>query len=208
MGTQRGHRVPRRGFTLLELMIALTLTAIAAGVAGTALSAARGASARVADHRRHGEAELRLRAALADMLRHTPAAESVNEALLSIERNATGATLQFLSRGVRPPFGTGPVWRVRLTHDSDGLLLRAEPLAADSAEPPLLMRLPDAQALDVLVLERATGLDASRWRPDWPLVQSRPAAVALTWSRDPDTREAGAEATLVVALDPLEAGRP
>jgi general secretion pathway protein J len=212
MPTWRGRLRPRRGFTLLELLLAITLTAIAAGAAGTALSAARTASARVATHRAQGEAASRFRAMLTDLLHHAPAAEAVSEPLLVIGRDAVGTTLQFLSQGVRPPFGTGPVWRVRVSRDGDRLLLRADPLGADRSEPSVMMALTDMASFEVLALERANGLEGARWRPDWPLAQRRPAALALSWTRrdadDAPGRDGGQDAPFVVALDPLEAGRP
>jgi general secretion pathway protein J len=208
------HRLPRsrQGFTLLELMMALTLTAIAAGVAATALSAARSARARVAAHRTHGEADTRLRALLADLLRHAPAAEAVSEPLLTIGRDASGATLQFLSRGVRPPYGTGPIWRVQLARDGERLLLRADALGVAGTagtDAPVVMAVEDVASFEVLALEPANGREAARWRTDWPLAQRRPAAVALSWTRGDAAGPANAtRAPFVVALDPLEAGRP
>lgn len=197
----------RRGFTLLELMLALTLTAIAAGTAGVALSAARHASTRVAEHRRVGEADTRFRSLLADMLRHAPAAEQVSEPLLTISRDVAGTTLQFLSQGVRPPFGTGPVWRVQLRQERAGLLLHASVLADDAREVPVIMQLEGATAFDVVVLERARGFEAASWRADWPVAQSRPTAVGVSWSTTMP-RATNQARDFVVALDPLAAERP
>lgn len=212
MPVRYGRLRPRPAFTLLELLIAITLTALAAGVAGAALSAARTARARVATHRARGEAETRFRAMLTDLLRHAPAPASVSEPLLVIGRDATGPTLQFLSQGLRPPFGTGPVWRVRVSRADDGLTVRADAIGSEVMAPAVVMHLDATASFEVLALEGATGRDGARWRPDWPLAQRRPAAVALSWARVSPDRAPGAvgeeRATLVVALDPLDGGRP
>lgn len=193
-------RDARRGFTLLELMLALTLTAIAAGVAGTALFTARRASESVRAQRAQGESELRFRAALRDLLRHAPDAAQVDVPLLQVQSSTEGARLEFLSTGVRPPFGTGTVWRVILTSDSTGLLLRAMPLRAEEPEVPVEYRVPGATALQVEVMEGA-GDEPTRgaWRTDWPVPQMRPAAISLQW-RAADRTEA---TPMVVRLAPL-----
>ena len=121
-----------RGFTLLELLMAIVLTAVAVAIAAGALRAASDARVRVATHREHLERETRLRSALSDMLRHAPSAESVLEPLLVTDADARGTTrLVFLSQGVRAPFGTGRIWRVELSVDQDSLVLAAWPHVQD-----------------------------------------------------------------------------
>lgn len=198
----------RRGFTLLELIMALVLTAIAVTMASAALRTATVARERVAAHRDTMERDVRFRAMLTDMLRHPPSAESVDEPLLSILSTQNPAAkgsgrLVFLSKGVRAPYGTGTTFRVTLDVVNDGLVLEAEPIGASGDRTTLRTLLPGVSALTVRVLEarvgQTTGAAASSggWRTDWPLAQMRPAAIALnlaaTEPRPP----------LVVALDPL-----
>ena len=101
-------RAARSGFTLVELMVALTLTAIAAGVAGGTMMAARRTGERVEAHKQENEAEVRLRAVLTDMLRHAPPGDAATEPLLQLRRDADGLVLEFLTTGVQAPLGTGP----------------------------------------------------------------------------------------------------
>lgn len=192
----------RRGFTLLELMLALTLTAIAAGVAGASIVAARRTGERVDAHKADGEAEARLRAVLTDMLRHAPAADRTSEPLLQLQRGETGTVLTFLTTGVQLPLGTGPVWRATLMVDNSGLRLDAAPVRGGVGGVPITMQLPGIHTLEVDVLEAARAGELAQWRSDWPLAQTRPTAIAVRWQRSAETAT-----PLVTALDPLGAGQ-
>jgi prepilin-type N-terminal cleavage/methylation domain-containing protein len=191
----------RSGFTLLELLIALVLTAVAVTIAGTALRTASTAGARVEEHRDTLEADARLRATLTDMLRHAPAAESVEEPLLQIGQDAAGrARLTFLSKGVRPPYGTGDIWRVTVFVSTAGLVVDALPIGASLDATALHSVHPGVTTLSVRVLEQVPAQSGSMatagWRNDWPLNTSRPAMVAFDFGKD-------ANPPLIVALDPL-----
>lgn len=191
-----------RGFTLLELLMAIVLTAVAVAIAAGALRAASDARVRVATHREHLERETRLRSALSDMLRHAPSAESVLEPLLVTDADARGTTrLVFLSQGVRAPFGTGRIWRVELSVDQDSLVLAAWPHVQDRRGMPTTPTLRSAVSgisqLRVHFQERASRTDRAAWREDWPLTTTRPAAIRLSFGDDV------AHPPLVVTLDPL-----
>jgi general secretion pathway protein J len=193
--------VRRLGFTLLELLIALVLTAVAVTIAGSALRTASIAGARVEAHRDTLEHDARLRATLTDMLRHAPSAESVEEPLLQIDQDAAGsARLTFLSTGVRPPYGTGDIWRVTVSVSAAGLVLDALPIGASVDGTALHSVHPSVTALSIRVLEQATpqagAVASAGWRRDWPLGTSRPAMIAFDFGR-------GADPALIVALDPL-----
>jgi prepilin-type N-terminal cleavage/methylation domain-containing protein len=193
--------MPRRrrtGFTLVELMLALTLTAIAAAVAGTTMVAARRTGERVDAHIAVSGADVRLRGMLMEMLRHAPAGERASEPLLQIQRNAEGTVLEFLTTGVHAPYGAGAVWRATLWEDSTGLRLQAVPVRDDVISPAIAMHVPKGAALDIEVLEPTRGGERAAWRADWPVAQTRPAAVRLTWRQDGTPGE-----PLVVVLSPL-----
>jgi len=190
----------RSGFTLVELMVALTLTAVAAGVAGSTMMAARRTGERVEAHTQDNEADIRLRAVLTDMLRHAPPGEAASEPLLQLRREADGVVLEFLTTGVQAPLGTGPMWRATLWTDSTGLRLHAVPLRDASTTAEITLTVPQASALEVEVLELFREGDPAAWRADWPVFQTRPSAVRLSWRHNGETRE-----PLVVALHPLVA---
>ncbi len=188
----------RAGFTLLEVLLAILLTAMAVAIASIALRTAVIARDGVAEHRDTLERESRLRAMLTDMLRHAPSAGSVDEPLLRTWNTPTGGTqLVFLSKGVRAPFGTGSTWRVTLTATDVGLQLDAAPVGVGADDTALHTVVPGVTTFSVQVLEQAGGIASPRWRSDWPLERARPAMIALGFGDD------DAHPPLVVSLDPL-----
>ena len=199
LGQSRLGHVPSRvrgGFTLLEVMLAIVLTAVAVATASLALRTATTARDRVAEHRQTLERVSRLRTMLTDMLRHAPSASAVDEPLLRVWRSPAGETqLVFLSKGVRAPFGTGPTWRVMLTQTASGLTLDATPIGVGADQAALHTVLPGVQDMSVQLLDLPGGLSDARWRSDWPLERSRPGTIAVSFGNSLPP--------LVVALDPL-----
>lgn len=225
------------GFTLLEVVIAIALTAVAVGVAASALTSATLVKERVAAHRESLELDVRFRTTLIDMLRHAPAADGVDEPLMRVTRTTGGEPqLVFLSTGVQPPYGSGGAWRVTVTGIATGISLTAEPIGSEQDRPLLsmLLRAPmraqlrtpmrapmrepmrgpmrdelrttdnDTPSLHIRFLEQTGGRSAPRWRDDWPLERSRPAAISLRFSNDVTAPP------LLVELNPLQlaVGRP
>jgi len=204
---------PRVGFTLLEVIVAITVTGLALTTAGMALSAARNTAARIQNHEARTEADSRLRALLTDMLRHAPLAEQVDEPLLVVDRTGATPVLRFLSTGVREPYGTGGVWRVDVTLRDSTLVMRATPTGRDIDASPLTATLSPVTRFDVRVLEHATALASPNWRADWPIAQDRPRAIELSWQRSGETRSDETQSgdampmPLRVVLAPLERPR-
>lgn len=173
----------RHGFTLLEVIVAITVTGLALTTAGMALSAARNTASRIQLHEARTEAESRVRALLTDMLRHAPMAELVDEPLLVVDRAGATPVLRFLSTGVREPYGTGAVWRVEVAVRDSALVVRATPIGRDRTAASLTAALFPVGTFDVRVMEHVTGLDSPTWRADWPIARDRPRAVELTWQQ-------------------------
>jgi prepilin-type N-terminal cleavage/methylation domain-containing protein len=196
------NRARRRGFTLLELLVALTLTGIATALAATALSAARGARESQLQAGARNQADAQLRSLLIDMLRHAPPAASIEAPLLDLAATPDGPRLEFMSTGVREPFGVGEIWRVVIRRVGDSLQLRAHPLRAASFHAPLAITLPNVTALAIEVQEVGRRGDVAPWRTDWPLRQQRPGAIRLQWRQGRSS--ASAATPLLVALAPLE----
>lgn len=168
----------------MEVMIALTISALVATLASAALHAGMDVRSRVQEHRLTLDAEARATSWLKVMFRHPPAASAVDEALLNIAQNPDGnATVTFLSQGVETPAGTGTIWRVSLFVMSDGLHIRALPTGTSRARIPLETVLPHVKSLNVEALESSgasTGTGASTWLSDWPVLRSMPRAVRVT----------------------------
>lgn len=174
----------RQGFTLLEIMIALTVTALVATLAAAALHAGMDVRERVQEHRVTVDAKARATSWLGAMLRHPPAASAVDEAMFTITHNGDGnAAVTFMSQGVETPAGTGTIWRVSLEVRNDRLHIRAVPTGSSRTRIPLETVLPQVSRLDVEALETVgvtAGAGGSTWRADWPVVRSMPAAVRIT----------------------------
>ena len=193
----------REGFTLLEVIVAITVTGLALTTAGMALTAARNTAARIQTHEARTEADSRVRALLTDMLRHAPAAEQVDEPLLVVERSGGTPVLRFLSNGVREPYGTGGTWRVEVALRDSVLEVRATPSGRARGASPLTATLSPVSGFEVRVLEHASALDSPTWRADWPIAQDRPRAIELTWQLPSND----APLPLRVVLAPLERPR-
>lgn len=178
-------RSRRRGFTLMEVMTAITVTALVAALAAAALRAGIDVRERVQQHRVTIDAEARATRWIANMLRHPPAASAVSEPIFSITRAADGREVTtFLSQGVNALAGTGPIWRVTLRVLNDGLHIHAETVGSNDASVPMESVLPHITQLTV------EALDASAWRNDWPVLRTMPTAVRLTLGvRDGSVRE-------------------
>jgi len=213
------RRLVRRGFTLIEVMTAITLTAIVLGIAAAALGAATSARNTVQAHQRSLESESRLQSMVTDMLQHAPPADAVNEPMLQVERDgANRTTLVFLSTGVREPFGTGPIWRVVISHDGTRLTLDATPINRGDPSPRLHTVLDGGDSINVRMLEPDRAGESPAWRDDWPVLRARPALVELSIERSIAARSAasgvptssGSRGLLTpwaIALDPLETNR-
>ena len=197
----------RRAFTLLEVIIALAVTALVATLAASALHAGLDVRERVYAHRVTTEAEARATSWIATMLRHAPLANAVDEPLLRITqvalRDASGQSadeLTFLSQGVEAPLGTGEIWRVTLTTRNDGLHVRATPVNVASNRIPLETVLPHVSVFVAEALDAHGGpANSAMWRRDWPVLRAMPTAVRLTFGvRDGSQRE-----PIVFSVTPL-----
>ena len=180
----------RRGFTLMEVMIALVITALVATLAASSLRAGMDVRERVQTHRVTTEAEARATAWIGTMLRHAPAPSAVDEPLLRIapasfraagEENTDALT--FLSQGVEAPIGSGQIWRVSLAVQNDGLHVTATPVNERSNRIPLETVLPHVNGLLVEALDVRGGPgNTAVWRRDWPVLRTTPTALRITLS--------------------------
>lgn len=179
---QRRRPMSRIGFTLIEVMVALTITALVATLAGAALRAATDVRERVQLHRTTVDSEARMLSWLATMLRHPPAASAVDESLLTITQTANGSdSITFLSQGVDGTAGVGPVWRVSVAARDDGLHLHASPINRMTARVPLESVLPHVRQLSAQALEpNNMSAGSAQWRTDWPVIQGMPRALRVT----------------------------
>lgn len=190
----------RRGFTLMEVMTAIVISALVAAVAAAALRAGLDVRERVNRHRVTVDAEARALEWIAIMLRHPPPSNAVSEPLVHITRLASGSdSLTFLSNGVDSPAGTGAIWRITLHTDAFGLHLNAVPVRTSTTAPM-------ESVLSHVTTLRAEALSPGsanpEWLSQWPVLRSPPAAVRLTLGLANGT----SRAPMVFAMSPLAAG--
>ena len=171
----------RRGFTLLELIVSIAVSGIIALLVYGSASAGFDTRDALARYRATNEAELRVRAMLADALRH--ASDEADAGTLAFDlvdatdpRGLPLDQLTFLTRGVLPPLGSSARWSMTLTPTARGLLVRAVPVEQSGAGS-ISAVLDQVRGLDVQVASLADG----SWSAAWPSSGQLPAAAQLTF---------------------------
>ena len=175
----RGSAAPRRGFTLLEVTVALAVTGVVVLLAYGIARAGIDAEARLARADADARAAVAARALLRDALRHAEDGVADDDTVFVLERtrDARGRVtdrLRFVSRGVVPPLGAGTRWALSAEVTAEGLEVLAVP--ADGRVAAARAIVPGVASLRARVLARG----ATAWDDAWPRPQSAPAAVALT----------------------------
>ncbi len=165
----------RRGFTLVEMMIALLIGSVVVLLAYSTLRAGLDVQARVTSAREADETSTEMRAMLTDALRHAITADARDARGLHTDSDPSGrvSRLAFVSRGVTAPLGGTAPWAVGLSSDTAGLTLAATPL--DSNRTPLRFSTHHTRTFAVRFLAR----DDADWRDDWNDPTRLPVAVEV-----------------------------
>jgi len=171
----------RRAFTLLELIVSITVAGIIALLAYASASAGFDTRDAIARHQATSEAELRTRSVLSDALRHaSDEADAGNPAFELLDaidsRGRPADRLTFLTRGILPPLGASALWTVTLSPSSAGLEMRAAPVGGRE-NPNIVARLETVRGVDVQVMSLAE----RSWTTAWPSPAQLPTAVQLTF---------------------------
>ena len=167
----------KRGFTLIELMVALVLTGIVSLIAYGSVQAAIDSAERLTRQRETVESEAMVRTLLSDALRH-PADSPDGKpafAMLTTAGNR-GSEIQFVSRGVGGSLGVGPLWRVAVRSTTGGLELDAISLERSPAS--IRGRIPNVASIIVRVLR---SVDDRAWQDHWESPQQFPSAVEISF---------------------------
>ena len=168
----------RRGFTLVEVMLALVVTGVVVLLAYGVARAGIDTEARLARADADARAVLAARTLLHDALRHTASGASADDSVFVLDA-ATDARgrrvdrLRFLSYGVVPPLGAGPRWAVSAAVTPSGLEILAVPTDA-RAGGAVRVVVPGVASLRATALAPGGG-----WADAWPRVQSAPLAVRV-----------------------------
>ena len=165
----------RRGFTLIEVMIALVIGSVVVSLAYATLNAGMDVQTRVTAAREADASTTAFRAMLVDALRHAVPgdARDVRGLHMGVDGSGLATKLVFISRGVSAPLGGTGSWLVKLTADSTGVVLNATALDASRTPLRLVARGPHAFAL------RFLAADDLNWRSAWDDATRLPAAVEV-----------------------------
>jgi len=168
----------RAGFTLIEVVVALTVTGLVIALGYAASQAGLDTEARLASYREGGERALVIRSLLSDALRHQVEGLRGGEQVFMLTNRSTSDgrpadSLQLTTKGVMPPLGASVPWIVAVWWANDSLHLAGR--AATAGTSALRASLPHVAAFDVRVLGR--GL-AATWDEVWDTGDVAPEAVS------------------------------
>lgn len=175
------HR--RRGFTLIEVVIALVITGLVVTLAYAAVQGGLDTRDRLARQREQREALVTVRAMIRDALRHAlPGVPGGPDVFSLVNRVTTRGiatdSVTFLTRGVSTPYGTSTAWRVSVNVDTAGLHFVAVP-GSTAAGDMVAAVVPGVTGLDV----QATGRGmVSSWTSDWNDPSVAPQGAAFSFS--------------------------
>ncbi len=161
----------RRGFTLIEVMIALLIGSVVIVLAYATLSAGLDTQQRVVAAREADASATAFRAFLVDALRHAVTGDA--EDPKGMHTDEGGTTLAFVTRGVEAPLGGSARWRVSLTSDTGGVAIRAD--SPDGSRAPLQLTMRSSRQVAVRFLPLAS----MEWRDQWKDPARLPDAVEL-----------------------------
>jgi prepilin-type N-terminal cleavage/methylation domain-containing protein len=191
----------RRAFTLLELIVSIAIAGVIALLVYGSASAGFDTRDALARHTASAEAELKVRSMVTDALRH--ASDESNTGRPTFElvdatdvRGMPVDRVSFLSRGIVPPLGASPLWRVRVSTSASGLVFAASPVEAPSATAQVAAVISRVRGLDVSVMS----LSDRTWVNTWPSSEQLPAAVRLTM-HDAEGRPVGAPVVVWLGLE-------
>jgi prepilin-type N-terminal cleavage/methylation domain-containing protein len=170
----------RAGFTLLELMVAITVAGVVALLAFGSASAGLDSSDRLQHARAAAGDAAVMRSMLNDALRHPAEFSRSDETVFALDAANAGDgvprdRVRFLSRGVMPPLGGSTIWQVMLEPTDDGIRFSAWPVEGN---PQGGIRTTIRGMRGVMV--RVMSLGEPVWSRQWTNPTVMPAAVEIT----------------------------
>ncbi|MGH7525824.1 MAG: prepilin-type N-terminal cleavage/methylation domain-containing protein [Gemmatimonadales bacterium] len=175
----------RSGFTLIEVMVAIVLTAVVSLLVYGAARAARDTQARIAEERTSLQSALAMRLLLQGALAGAQTTFLAADTVFALENRVSGRgvpqdRLTFVASGDLPPLSPGADWTVSLEPTPLGLRLVGGPMGIRTPTR-LLALLPGVTGLAVRVRDRGVG---AGWREEWNFLALLPEAVELTYWTD------------------------
>jgi len=168
--------VNRRGFTLIEIMVALVVTGLVVSVAYATLQAGFDTSERMTNAQHGDEREVVARTMLSNALRHAVPGTIGGEPVFVLRDDARSDGLRFLTRGVSEPLGASEVWEVSLLPSPEGARFDAHQVGNPSRSFTTLLRRVNA------VNVRVRGRDfRDGWLESWNAPDRSPAVVSISF---------------------------
>jgi prepilin-type N-terminal cleavage/methylation domain-containing protein len=161
----------RRGFTLVEVMIALLIGSVVVALAYATLGAGLDTQRRVATARDEDAESAAMRAMLGDALRHAVSGDASDP--LGMHTDESGSSLHFVTRGIDAPMGGSGRWQVSISADTAGVSMRA--VSRDGQRTPLTLTARRGRDLAVRFLPDVS----MEWRDRWDDPSRLPEAIEL-----------------------------
>ena len=173
---------PRAGFTLIEVLVSIVLTAVVSLVVYGAVGAARDTQSRITEERRSLQSALAMRLLLGGALAGTQATFLAPDTMFVLENRINGQgipqdRITLATSGNFPPLSSGTDWIVTLEASGQGLRLVGRPMGI-RAPARLLALLPGVTGLSIRVRHLDLG---GNWSDEWPTPAVLPEAVELVY---------------------------
>lgn len=175
----------RAGFTLIEVLVSIVLTAVVSLLVYGVVQAGRDTQARIADEHHSLLNALTMRLLLEGALAGAQTTFLAPDTMFVLENRVSARgipqdRLTFVASGDLPPLSPGADWVVTLEPTGEGLRLTGGPLGIRTPSR-LLALLPGVTGLAVRVKDPGGDTD---WSQEWNFQAVLPAAVELTYWTD------------------------
>ena len=169
----------KRGFTLVEVVVALTIAGIIALAARAAVTGGFDTEERVQVHAALTERDARFRALLVTAIRHMTDAPTAGVTPFTLRDTVLAETgpshvVEFYSRGLSFPAGSGATLRVQLVPADEGLTIQA----LDEHGFPRVSGI----ASGVAGMRMRVRTLAGEWLDGWPRTLQLPAAISMDFT--------------------------
>jgi prepilin-type N-terminal cleavage/methylation domain-containing protein len=172
----------RAGFTLIEVLVSIVLTAVVSLLVYGAVQAARDTQTRIAEEQKSLLSALTMRLLLEGAVAGAHTAFVTGDTIFVLENRVSARGIPqdratFVASGNLPPLSAGTDWIVTLESTPQGLRLVGRPMGIRGPAR-LLAQLPGVTGLSVRVQHLDLG---PNWSDEWPSPAVLPEAVEMVY---------------------------